>query len=257
MRVSTVLLTLGFCVSFGSASAEELQKIERLEHVDKTPTIRLNHFIDRNVEEIGRVIGSYRQAMYLTDQDRVYLSTKKPVSVGDRFTVLRDEGRVSTSVLFGRTNAHRYSIRGYVRVTRVHPDAVEAVLYNVSDDIQKKDMLVPYMANTQAIKTQEPQSDIRGSILSSAEDTGIIGSYELTFLDKGQKAGLRLNDRLVVYRRATESGPATSSVEIPVATLVVVHLADDFATAYTLASSESFEPGSNFKADRTEVRYLD
>lgn len=235
----------------------EIPPIDRLEGVDQTPTVRVDHFVDRRIESVGRVIDSYRQASYLTTNDRIYISTTRPVSAGDRLTIIRDEGRVATHGIFVKSSARRYSIRGFARVTRVYTDAVEARIYDAQEAVEKGDLLVPYRSNMHRVQTREPQEDIRGKILAGAQDTGIIGAYEMAFLDQGAKAGLQLNDRLTVYRQATESGRASSSVEIPVATLVIVNLSDDFATAYTLASSEAFEPGARFKTSIPEIRFLD
>lgn len=234
-----------------------MSKLEKLENIDREPAVRVDYFIDRELKSMGEIIDSYRQATYLSNQDRVYISTKEPVSVGDRFTIVRDEGRVATNGLFGRVSAKRYSIRGYARVTQVFEDAIEAQLMNSGDDIQKGDLLVPYRENLQKVKAQEPTENVRGKVLAGAQDTSIIGAFELSFLDKGEKDGLRLNDRLTVYRRATEGSSASNSVEIPIATLVIVDVAENYSTAYTLASVEAFEPGALFKSDISEVRYLD
>lgn len=244
-------------LSNSKANAQSEARVDRLKNVDTRPAVRVDYFIDRDLHSLGEIIDSYRQANYLSNQDRVYISTKDPVSVGDRFTIVRDEGRVARRGIFGRVSAHRYSVRGYARVTQVFEDAIEAQLMNAADDIQKGDLLIPYRENIQYVKAQEPKEDVRGKILAGAQDTSLIGAYELSFIDKGEASGLKLNDRLTVYRRATEGSSGSNSVEIPIATLVIVDLSKDYATAYTLASVESFEPGALFKSDISEVRYLD
>ncbi|TVQ77883.1 MAG: hypothetical protein EA369_08320 [Bradymonadales bacterium] len=244
-------------VLVGRESFAELEKIDRLSNVSKDVAVRVDYFVDQSLNPVGEIIDAFRQAEYLTERDRVYVRMNDPASVGDRFTIIRDLGRISSVRSRGSAGAKRFAIRGFLRITRVFEDAVEAVVYNVSDDVQRGDQLIPYRANTQSVQAREPESDIRGIVMAGAEDTGIIGSFELSFLNRGSKHGLRLNDRLVIYRRATETGRGSSAVEIPIATLVVVNLTENFATAYTLSSEGSFEPGSTFKTDRAEVRYLE
>lgn len=236
----------------------QTSKIEELKRITRIPYVAPENIITDRFESLGKIVASHRNQRYLSNDDIVYLQMNKPVSVGDRFSVYADRGKVKVPGSWLQSKGRKIQILGYVLVTEVSSNWVTAKIYDAKEDIMRGNEIGPLVDFSLAINPQEPKSMIRGRILSAAKNSHMIGSYEFAFIDKGKADGLQINDRLYVYRSGDSFKNINSNLpEIPVAELVVVQLDEHVGTVYTLNSHESFEAGAAFKSAISEVKYLD
>ncbi|PIR22856.1 MAG: hypothetical protein COV44_05900 [Deltaproteobacteria bacterium CG11_big_fil_rev_8_21_14_0_20_45_16] len=252
LRIFSLLM---FVAALNALKAQN--SLEKLDGLNKTPYLDLEYIIANKMESVGIIAASWQPSTYLTSEDVVYLEMEMPVSVGDQFTVYRDVGDIKQLGTFFGSAGRRIQFLGDVRVTKVS-DIVEARIYNAIDDINTGNKLMPYFSRRIEISPRIPTNDIRGKILGPAEPKEIAGSYLFVFLDKGSNDGLRMNDKLFVYKKGHGSKAIKSHLpDVNIAELMVVAVTETHATAYVLNSVEGFEAGANFKTALPEIKYLD
>lgn len=252
---TVVSLVLAF--QLRRAWAEEEFDIKQNRFISEPATLHMENLILDKMEDLGTIVGSYKNVVYLTNEDAVYLKMKNPVSVGDKFSVYRDMGAVDVPGTFIKKAGRSIWIKGYVVVTAIEANTVVAKIYDANIDVLKGDKIGPNWELSVKISPQEPKHSIRGMILASAKDTKFIGPFEFAYLNKGSDDGLELNDRLFVFR--TGDGKEEISKDLPevnIAELVVTHLGPKTATAYCMGATESFGAGSTFKSAKSEVKYI-
>jgi hypothetical protein len=254
-------ISLSLSLRLTRAVAEDSEDFELKKNsiISQPAEVIIENIIVEDLKPLGSIIGSYKKQRYLTNMDAVYLKLKtSSVSVGDRFMVYNDLGGVKVPGAFFKRTGKNIEIKGYLQVSEVTPSAVIAKIYDSNIDINIGDLLGPMMDDLIVkVAPQEPTVTLSGKILASAKDTKFVGPYEFAYIDKGKADGLRVNDRLFVYRTGDGSQSVTKDLpQVNVAELTVAHLSEHHATVYCLGSSESFEMGSDFKTARTEVRYL-
>lgn len=232
--------------------------IKKFTH-DGKPKVSLENIAVKNPESVGMVVGSYKKVNYLTNGDTVYLKMENPsLSKGDRYTVFVDQGGIRPVGSHFSTIGHKILVKAYVEITRVLPKTIEAKIYDATSEVVIGDKLMPLMNPEVVIDPQMPKENIEGRILEGAHDVSLIGSHEFAFIDRGLQDGLRINDRLFVYR--TVDGGSEIKKDLPqinIAELVVVHADQKLATVYCLGASDKFESGAAFKTAQTDVTYLD
>lgn len=232
--------------------------VSRYNFQKSTPKVAVEHLLVDRVDAIGTVSGSYLQAAFLRDGDLVYLKLNNPaVSVGDQFMICNDSGPVPVPGKYGQTMGRDLLIKGYAEATKVTEHAVVAKIFNASMNISIGDLILSTNDVSFTIEPKEPSKMIRGKVLRSAKNLGLIGAYDFVYLNRGEKDGMQLNDRLYVYR--TAEGVRTIDKNRPavnIGELVIVHMGDHVSTAYVLSAEDSFNPGSFFKSAISEVKFL-
>jgi hypothetical protein len=232
--------------------------VKRYDFQKTDAKVTLEHLLVDKLDSLGTIGGSFLNASFLRDDDLVYLKLKNPaVSVGDRFLLGADEGPVPIPGKFGKQVGRSLLIKGYAEVTKIVKQSVVAKLYDTSMNITVGDLVLDLFDQNFKIEPREPEKMVRGLVLRSAKNLGAIGAYDFVYIDRGEKDGLRLNDRLFVYR--TAEGARVLDKERPpvnIAELVVVHLAEHAATAYVRGAEDSFSAGAHFRSAISEVKFL-
>lgn len=242
--------------------AEDMGKIEKLSQVNRSPFVPLEYLMLSKMESSGKIVASYRQAENLANNDKVYVDMGgTPVSVGDRFTVLKSLGPVKkpNEGAFSKGRGQRIQILGSLRVTNILPDMVEGILYDCTEDVMIGNHVVPLMTTQIEIKPTEPVSVVEGEVLAPAGINHMSASYEMVFLNRGSSHGLQVNDKLHIVRKG-EGAKGKLRDKLPdeaVAELVVIHTSDKFSTAYVRSAVETFESGARFRSAKSQEVYLD
>jgi hypothetical protein len=252
-----VALSLSTSFYLKRAWADEELEIKQNRFMSEPATVRMENIILDKMEDLGSIVGSYKNVVYLTNEDAIYLKMNAPVSVGDRFSIYRDMGSVEIPNTFFKKAGRSIWIKGYAQVTSIESNTIVAKIYDANLDIVKGDKIGPNWDLTLKLAPQEPKNNVRGQILGAAKDTKFIGPFEFAYLNKGSDDGLNLNDRLFVFR--TGDGKETLTKDLPevnIAELVVTHLSAKTATAYCMGATESFGAASTFKAAKSEVKYM-
>jgi hypothetical protein len=261
-KIFGALLLSIFLFPLSSLQALELSgplKLERFKDIDPNQYVNVENIIFQKQEALGKIIGAFKKVKYLMNGDTVYLKLQNAaVSVGDRYMIYSDEGGVDVPGSAFDTKGRRIVVKGYTEVIQVLPRAIVARIQFATTNILVGDKLGEYFDIVTKIQGKEPDNYFEGKVLRSADNEVMVSSFKFAFIDKGKADGLELNDRLSVIR-AGDGGQAIKKdlPRVEIAKMVVVHLEEHVATAYCISASETFESGAIFKADRSEVRYLD
>lgn len=256
MRIAHIFF---YSILFSSFSLEaKPSKLEELKKVIGKPSVSPRNIMTQNFKSVGEVSGSNRDSNYLTNGDSVFLKMNVPVSVGDVFSIFKDLGPIKKSYQFQENSVNRIRLLGEVYITDVKSGWVVGTIMNAKGDIQRGAKIGRSLNLRVQLDPQEPQSALRGKILGGSEGEHMIGTHRFTFIDKGSKDGLRVNDRLFVMRASEKINKEDKNFpEVAIAEIIVVHLDENYATAYVLGGSENFEAGSSFKTAISEEKYLD
>jgi hypothetical protein len=241
-----------------TSGSDEL-KIERFSHENRQPTVQLESILVEHVKTIGSVVGASKDQTKLSNDDLVYLKLpQRPVSPGDVFFIVEESGGVKVPGSAFSNVGKQVRVKASARITRVLPTATEAKIFDARMDVTRGDKLMEVFPLHIEIKPREPKVDVRGQVLASSAQVGIIGSYDFAFVNLGRRDGLEINDRLAVFVSGDNNPKITKGLpEITVAETVVVHLDEKFATVYVLSSRDAFEAGAAIKSDRKLVRFLE
>ncbi len=256
-----VILTNIFAGSlFAQIRGQDEFDIKRFSITDEEVTVTREHLLMDRLDPLGTVKGSYLSGSFFSNDDLVYLKLKnQQVSVGDKMMIYQDNGPVEIPGKFQKYTGKDILVKGFAEVTKVQADAIIAKLYDCSMQIQVGDQIMSPIDLNLKLVPKEPSKMIRGIVLRSSKNLGIIGPYDYVYLNKGSKDGLEINDRLYVSKKAELNWDAGSKEKKPavnVSELVVVHTGENVSTAYVLASENSFAPGSVFKSAISDVRFL-
>lgn len=225
----------------------------------KKAFINLEFLITDELEPLGKIASSYRKAAYLSNGDPVYLDLGDyPASKGDRFSIVQSYGPVKSWQGSDSYDAQRIQVKGFVEITKITPTTVVGVIREATQDVNLEDLIVPFIDLQVEVDPKEPKKEVRGRVIDAATLTAMMGAHSFAFINKGSKDGLKVNDRLFVYR--TGDGSSAIDIDLPevnIAELVVVNTSKEFATVYTLGGRETFRAGSNFKSAISEERYVD
>jgi len=232
--------------------------IERYAPKTKEVKVKIENVLYNKVESVGSIVGAFKPQNKLTNDDMIYLRFKNTaVSVGDRFLIYKNRGGVKDpNKIFG-TTGQSAEFRGAVQITSVLPDSVTGKIYDAGFDIEVGDELMPWRDLNVTIAPQEPTSDIRGRVMSSASGVEMIGAFDFAYLNMGAKNGLKVNDRLYAFVTGDGSRELTKGLpEVNIAELVVVDVQDNFSTAYVLSAVDRVEAGTAIKTAIPAVKYL-
>lgn len=252
-----ILLSIATLFSF-QLQAEEFQKIDKLSLVNKTPVVDFEYFISNDFKSVGKIVASWVQAEFLTNEDTVYLKLDHPASPGDRFGVYKKLDKIDDpSASF--SGGYRIQYLGNVKVLEVKEKVIVGKIYNARDNINRGDLIGELMDTNIKIQPHEPKVMVRGKVMAPAAPIHMSGTYEFAFINKGSKDGLQVNDLLYIYRKGTgrKGIPESDLPEVNVSSLVVVNTSEKYSTVYSLTGIEPYEKGANFKSAMNEVRYLD
>lgn len=253
------IASLGFTMSSGAADDNDDFTVKKFSASNTAPLITLENILVDNVKALGKISGSFKDATFLANTDTVYLQmTNSGVSVGDRFSVFKNNGGVKVPDSFFKYVGNNLHIKGFVEVMKVTPTTVIGKIYDATEAITIGDSLGEPLTLGINLQPKEPATDVRGIVLAAANGTDMIGAYHFAYINKGKLDGLEINDRLYVYRKGTQTQKVTKSTpEVNVAELIVVNVADHLATAYCVSAEDSVLKGATFKSAKADVTYLD
>jgi hypothetical protein len=164
----------------------------------------------RDDEVLGEIRGSYREGVYLTIDDKVYLTFARPreVQVGNRYAVIRLVRALGRAPGGRLPLGNLVRVVGTVRVTAIGDKLFEGLLESQRDTIERGDGLVtlpgPFPAERPIFN---PPKELSLRVLESDEER-MLGykEGEVLILDKGARDGVELG---LVFRVFADVDPQT------------------------------------------------
>ena len=153
---------------------------------------------DERKDVWGMLSGSPQDQMLLSDGDEVYLSIDKDhdVRIGQEFTIFNRLRRPDT----GKSKGYIVAIKGTAKVvawdskTRI----ARAKLTESLDVIERGDKVGPIGRRFDVVPPVPNDRETWAHISAAVEPHELIGQYQVVFIDKGSRDGLRAGNRLFV-----------------------------------------------------------
>lgn len=158
----------------------------------------------REVEDSGRIFGSFSEATMLSAPDRIYVQFKKAPRLGEQYVVFRHSGEVIHPVTKDPIG-YFTKILAEVKVIRVEKDN-KAIVHVVKqyDEIWRGDAVGPSSEPVLRYVVARPnERDVKGAYLVS--DVVVwpttVGEHALAIIDKGSDDGVKLGNTFTFWRQ--------------------------------------------------------
>jgi hypothetical protein len=170
---------------------------------------------DKNEKPWGEISGSPVDKMFLSDFDELYVKVEgqHDVKPGQELTIYRPVRNVPGGKLV--------QIQGTVKVDQWNPKEriARAQVTETLDVIERGASIGPVDRKFTITPPQRNSADVKAKILASIHTHEFYGQNQVVFIDKGEKDGLALGNRLFVVRKgdAWKSSLATGATATRIA----------------------------------------
>ena len=214
---------------------DKVQVMGRIGYVPRNAfTVRLPGFVtEKDVEESGRITGSFGQMEMLSFPETAYVRFTKKASAaktGDNYIVYKMGGEVKHPDTGARIGSLT-QILGVVRVLKVHDrkkddDGGQFVTVRVMvsyDDIRRGDFIGPYAEPLVRSVSLRPNDKTMDAVLvgKSVPFLSMSGEQMLVIVDKGSNDGVQPGNTFTIYRQqdglhiSTLVNPSARNPDLP------------------------------------------
>jgi hypothetical protein len=221
------------------------------------PEVNSAGFIAEKMEGIGRIVASKLPKVQLVDEDEIYLSFQKGISVkkGDQFTIFR-VGEPLIHPITKKVIGRKVMILGKAVITKAaEGEAQTALITRSYEAMIVGDQVTPYFAPNEALEVKKAEQPLYGWVVAE-QRTGKLEFVEgdVVYIDVGEEDHVQPGNILNVLRRgAIVDYPVVESekkikkkdivkVKLPdelIARLVVIKTQQRTSTAVIVQARES------------------
>lgn len=203
--------------------------------VDKNVLIA-SGFIADPVMSIGTVAGSPSGRNLMGTGDPMYIKTKEPVKIGDKFYIVRADKMV-THPVSGKKVGYIVEIRGIADIVKIEYGDTIASVAQMYGEIMSGDLVVRYYEiNPPLVIPPYRKPNVEGIVLAARDLKVLNNNYDIVYLDRGFKNGLAAGDLIKTV--------ATGAHLVPNGTIQVIDCRENTATAVVLKNTGPIMPGN-------------
>lgn len=192
-------------------------------------------YIAENVKGIGMVDGSPSERRLFGSNDIIYIKTNNPAKIGERFYIVRPGIQVSHPVT-NKPMGSVIEIRGVAEVFQFEYGSTKARIIEMFDDIEIGDLLDTYYEINPPLTTgAHRKPNISGVVVAAREMRLVNGSFNVVYIDKGQRDGIEVGDILQTVRLGKH--------KVPNSTIQIINYKDSTATAIIRTFTDTVTPG--------------
>lgn len=160
---------------------------------------------NREVEESGRLVGSFAESAMLSYPDRIYVKfDKKAPRLGETYLVFRRAGEVIhpvTKLPIG----YMTEILAEVKVIRIDKDNGATVqIWKQYDEVARGDLIGPINEPVvRAVAPRPNERDVKDAYLVAdvRRFPAMLGEHSLAIMDKGSDDGVKLGNVFTIFRQ--------------------------------------------------------
>ncbi len=156
---------------------------------------------DEKNDAWGQIVGSPDDQMLLSDGDDVYIQLEgdHEIALGQELTIWRPVREVEGENASGSL----ISIRGTARVDRYNPKTrlARAHVIESLDVIERGARVGPVSRRFDVVPPATNDTDVTARILAAIYPHQLYGQFQVVFLDKGEKDGIKPGNRFFAVRR--------------------------------------------------------
>ena len=219
-------------------------------------------FIDaQRLETAGAVLGSPEQEKMLAAYRRAYVGLGEgQVDVGDRFTIVRQGAEVHDPAT-NRMLGYHVDKLGWLEITKVGPEASEAIIRESWSDIVRGDRLVPFVNPPTEVAVHAATSAVEGQIAFTPDDRKIMSHFNVVYLNRGTDQGLEVGNPLEIYEPGAMAEDEETKIDhrLPdtvIANLVVISVQPETSVAIVTHVNRELQRGDVFRpAEREDTSF--
>ncbi|MBX3214879.1 MAG: LysM peptidoglycan-binding domain-containing protein, partial [Labilithrix sp.] len=159
--------------------------------------LRNQGFVEDESVNWGEITGAREDKMFLTDYDEAYLRIggDHDIKIGQQLTVYRP--------IKAQAGGRLVEIQGTVTIDQWNPKEriARARVTEALDTIERGARVGPLTRRFEVVPPVRNDSDVEAKILTSIHPHDLYGQNQVVFLDKGEDAGLKPGNRLLVVRK--------------------------------------------------------
>jgi len=181
--------------------------------------------------------------------DLLYVKVEgdNPVS-GRKFLVYQLMGPFSVDIDGKRQRLYQHDIKGVVSAVRAEQNHIWLVrVEKTYAPITTDQLLMPYVDRSETIQVIETPEGIAGRILFSENHNEIFSAGFLAFIDKGEKDGIAVGQRLALVQ---EDLPEKTSLLVPYGECVVLAVERTTASVWITRSDRSITDLALFRSPK-------
>jgi len=160
---------------------------------------------DNDVQQNGEISGSPEDKMLLAAPDRVYVRLSKEqakdAAPGDLMTIYQKTRSVKSKS--GGAVGDVVQILGTVKIDKIDKDKAlaEGTITESLDVIERGARVGPVDRKLDVVAPSTNEIDLTGELLESVHPNVMFGQNQVVLIDKGEKAGLKVGNRLFVVAK--------------------------------------------------------
>ena len=250
----TVSLTSGDQppASTGDASMQPM-RIQEVPNIDQ-----IGFVTAEQLETAGALLGSPEPEKMLTANRRAYIGLGEgQVEVGDQFSIVRENESVRDPETNRAIGVHVDKL-GWLEVTKVGPEASEAMIRVSYEDIRRGDRLVPRVERSREVPVHAGATAVDGQIAMNPRERALSAHFDFVYLNRGTDHGIEVGNPLEVYEPGAVSVDDETRVKhrLPddvVANMLVISADPNASVALVTSANGALSRGSYFRSAESET----
>lgn len=167
---------------------------------------------------------------------------------GQKFLVYRLMGPFSVDIDGKPQRLYQHAISGVVSAVREEPNHIWLVrVEKTYAAITADQLLMPYVDRSETVQVTETPEGIAGRILFSENHNEIFSAGFLAFIDKGEKDGIAVGQRLALVQ---EDLPEKTSIIVAYGECVVLAVERTTASVWITRSDRSITDSARFRSPK-------
>jgi len=238
--------------STGDASVQPMR-------IQEVPNIEQVGFVTaEQLETAGALLASPEAEKMLSAHRRAYISLGEgQVEVGDQFTIVRENERVRDPETNRVLGIHVDKL-GWLEVTKVGPEASEAMIRVSYEDITRGDRLIPRVELSREVPVHVGTTTVEGQIAMNPKERSLTAHYDVVYLNRGTDSGLEVGNPLEVYKPGAVAVDDETRVKhrLPddvIANLLVISANPDASVALVTSTHLDLNRGNLFRSAENET----
>src|SRR4030042_3875821 len=181
---------------------EIIVKPAKKEYLINRDALIASGYIDDYVPQVGMITDTPTNRTILGKNDYAYIKTGSPVTIGDKFYVIKLVEKVNHPKS-GNELGYLFEILGVAEVVENSSDP-KIIIRDSFNEISTGDMLDEFYEIEPPLAIKDPRKpDINGYIIATRQLHLINGIMDIVYIDKGTLDGLEIGDLLTSTLQST------------------------------------------------------
>ncbi len=207
------------------------------------PHISSAGFVSRtHISELGVIIRSYEDKILISQGDKVLISFKRPVKVGEKLYVYRESEPIKNP-LTGKLIGYRIEILGEVEIKVKGEKKASGIIKTSFAPISPGDKIQTFKFPGDEVILKRCKRPLKGMIIAVNRSISRFARYNIVYIDKGEADGVERGNLFVVYEEKAKG------IEEEKGRLLILATQKDTSTALVIESKKPMKIGDLIRGE--------